>query len=478
MKKIVEVKMSLENIAIYVGKSVRNLLYFGIVGLVLTGCARDTQAVPLIAPADYTASPNAPGADTGDPNYAVEPGRMYSVTDSAAVSDEIDWDRRVDRLLETAKGDIVLTAVGDVIFTEEISGFTEPDFCNLYRIMQDAHIAYGNLEMSLNEKPELQRGTFQHRRGRPFGWEIAKIGINLVSLANNHQFDYGPEGLEDCMRILNQSGIRYAGAGSTSAQARAPRSMDIYKTRFSLLSFYSPGSSAGADSAGPVISTISVPSVLIEKADGDTEIIRAPLYSDVKAMEDAIIIAKRYADIVMVHFHLHWAQHYRAYPIPNTVPPNQTTLIHRAVDAGADIVLGNGPHVLRAIEIYKGKPIFYSLGNFIYQWKTPDKIPAIVWSRDQETLSGYEGIDRSLRGLDPPEETETILARITVRDKKIHKIEIIPVILNVTGPRMGSPRLANDGRARQIIGYMQKLSEPYNTRITYKDWYGVVQIEQ
>jgi len=214
-----------------------------------------------------------------------------------------------------------------------------------------------------------------------------------------------------------------------------------------------------------------------QQEDGSAEAVRAPLTSDVRAMEDAIILAKRHADIVMVHFHLHWVSHFRSDPIPNKVPPNQTAMIHKAIDAGADIILGNGPHVLRGIEIYKGKPIFYSFGNFIYQWKTPDKIPAIVFSRDQESLSGYEGIDRSLRGLDPREETKTFLARLTIRDKKIHNIEIIPVTLNVTGPHMGSPRLANSKRGKEIIEYMQDLSEPYNTKIIYEDWYGIVEIE-
>jgi len=399
-------------------------------------------------------------------------------SDVAREAEKIDWNQRINKLLETVEGDIVLTAVGDMIFNQEISGFKEPYYQNLYRIMQDAHIAYGNLEMPLNEKPELQRGTYNFRQGRDFAWEIVKIGINLVSLANNHQFDYGEEGLKDCLRILKQSGIRYAGAGLNSAQAKSPARIQIYKTKFSLLSFYSPGSLRSRHSEGPTISVISAPSVLIENENGNAEAIHASVESDVKAMEDAIIVEKRHSDILMVHFHFHWVPHSRAYGIPNKVPPNEALLIHKAIDAGADVILGNGPHVLRGIEIYKGKPIFYSSGNFIYQWKTPDKVPAIVWSRDQETLSGYEDTDRSQRGLDPRQETETILARLTIRDKKINKIEIFPVILNVKEPAMGSPRLAGEKRGKEIIKYIQELSEPYKTEIIYKDWYGEVKLDQ
>lgn len=389
---------------------------------------------------------------------------------------DIDWSRRIDELLKTEKGDIIVTAVGDMIFTREISGYEEPEYQNLYRIMQDAHLAYGNLEMSLNDKPEEQKRTYDFRREREFAWEIAKIGINLVSLGNNHQLDYGPEGLKDCLKILKRSGIGFAGAGLNPQEAGAPDKRQIYMTKFAFLSNYSPRRKMNPAPGEPVIATVFAPKVLIEQEDGSTKEIHAPVEEDVKAMEDRIVIAKRNADIVMVHFHVHWVEHARAYGIPDTVPPNQRLVFHKAIDAGADIVVGNGPHVLRGIEIYKGKPILYSQGNFIYQWKTPHKIPPIVFSRDQESLSGYEDIKPELRGLDPKEETETYLARFTIRKKKIHKIELIPVTLQVTGDRMGSPRLADEGRGKEIIELLQKLSEKYKTQIDMKDWYGVIEM--
>ncbi len=404
-------------------------------------------------------------------------GLSFNHPSEAGSRADINWGQRIDKLLKIEKGDIIVTAVGDMIFNQEISGYKEPEHQNLYRIMQDAHIGYGNLEMSINEKPEKQRGTYDFRRERAFAWEITKIGINLVSLGNNHQLDYGPEGLKDCLNILRRSGIGYAGAGLNLQQARAASRKQIYMTKFALLSNYSAGGGRRASSDGPVVSTIVAPSVLIEQEDGSTKAVRAPLEDDVKALEDRIMIAKRHADIVMVHFHVHWVKHQRAYGIPNTVPPNQIPVIHRAIDAGADIILGNGPHVLRGIEIYKGRPILYSQGNFIYQWKTPNKIPAIVFSRDQESLSGYEDTDHSLWGQDPREESETYLARFTIRDKKVRRIELIPVTLHVTGPRMGSPRLVDNKRGKEIIDLLQDLSQKYETKIEFRDWYGVIEIE-
>ncbi|MFC2165651.1 CapA family protein [Acidobacteriota bacterium] len=402
----------------------------------------------------------------------------FDHSSNSTQSDVVNWEQRVAKLLKVEKGDIIVTAVGDMIFNQEISGYKEPEYQNLYRIMRDAHIAYGNLEMSINEQPDKQMGTYDFGREREFAWEVAKIGINMVSLGNNHQLDYGPEGLKDCLKFLRRSGIGYAGAGKNLQEARAPDKRQIYMTKFALLSNYSAGWKICPPKDGPVISTVYAPKVLLEQKDGSTKAIHAPVEDEVKAMEDSIVLAKRHADIVMVHFHVHWVEHARAYGIPDTVPPHQRPVFYRAIDAGADIILGNGPHVLRGIEIYKGKPILYSQGNFIYQWKTPNKIPAIVYSRDQESLSGYEDIDSSLRGQDPKEEAETYLARFTIRNKKVRRIELIPVILHVTGEKMGSPKLADNKRGKEIIGLLQKLSEKYKTKIAYKDWHGIIELKE
>ena len=75
------------------------------------------------------------------------------------------------------------------------------------------------------------------------------------------------------------------------------------------------------------------------------------------------MLAKRHNDIVIVALHNHDLSHHRAYGIQDTTPANDQIMYRRAIDAGADMVIGSGPHVLRAIEIYKGKPIFFSLSN-------------------------------------------------------------------------------------------------------------------
>ena len=375
-------------------------------------------------------------------------------------SQEDSWSPRVDDLLETDDGDIVLTAVGDMIFNREISGYTEPAYQNLYRIIQGADIGFGNLEMSLNEKPELQKNAYNFRKGRDFGWEILKLGINLVGIANNHALDYGAEGLLDNLKILRQSGISFAGAGKNLQEARAPVYRQVGRTRFALLSFMSGADWPKEDPDEPSINVLNAPRVYLDGDDGvDGRGVPAPLASDVRAMEDAIAVAKRNADIVLVAYHLHWVSHSRAYPLPDHVPAHQRLVMKRAIDAGADAILGSGPHVLRGIEMYEGKPIFYSLGDFIYQYRT-EEIPEIHWNRDQQK--------------DVREEFDAVVARLTISDKKISRIQLIPVASEMTGSRTGSPSLADGEDRDRILKSIVDLSADFGTRIRVNGWYGEV----
>ncbi len=140
----------------------------------------------------------------------------------AEAPERVDWDARVAALLREEPGDVVVTAVGDMIFNERITHLLAPERKNLLRILQEADVAIGNLEFSLNERPELQRVFYNFRAPRDFAWELAAVGINLVSMANNHALDFGPEGLKECLRALDFSAIAHAGAGVTLARRTSP----------------------------------------------------------------------------------------------------------------------------------------------------------------------------------------------------------------------------------------------------------------
>ena len=390
----------------------------------------------------------------------------------------VDWEARISRLLHEEPGDIVITCVGDMIFNEQISRLPGPDHRQLLRIMQEADIACGNLEFSINDHPELQRPFYNFRTPAAFAWEVAAIGINLVSMANNHALDFGPQGLADCLRALDRAHITHAGAGLTLAEAHAPGTMKVQsqKTRFALLSFmrYWTMKYRSSDPAAPSLATIDPAEILVAGADGKVEAVEGPLAGDVSRMEDDIVMAKRHHDIVMVAIHNHDLSHHRAYGIQDHTPPNDQIMYRRAIDAGADMVIGSGPHVLRAIEFYKGKPIFFSLSNFIYQYRTPDKIPIdLIHQRDGEIArpTNVSVWDRR----DPPQIFEGVMLRLTINEKTLKRIELIPFTIDDEGPLYGVPRLASAKRGKEIIDTLRRLSLPVATKIVSKDWYAEVE---
>jgi poly-gamma-glutamate synthesis protein (capsule biosynthesis protein) len=392
--------------------------------------------------------------------------------------EKIDWDARVTALLKEEPGDIVVTAVGDMIFNEQISKLPGRDRQSLFRIMQEADLAYGNLEFSLNDHPELQRPFYNFRASPEFVWEVAAIGINLVSLANNHALDFGPQGLLDCMKALDRANITYAGAGPTLADAHAAGTTGVQsqKTKFALLSYmrYWTQKYRCSDPSSPCLATIDPAEILVAR-DGKVESVEGPQLKDVETMQDDVVLAKRHNEVVMVALHNHDLSHHRAYGIQDTTPPNEEITYRRAIDAGADMVLGSGPHVLRGIEIYKGKPIFYSLSNFIYQYRTPDRIPVdLIHQRDGEIErpTNVSVWDRR----DPERIFEGVLVRMTINKEQLKRIELIPFTIDDEGPLYGVPRLASTKRCQEIIKLLQKLSAPYGTTIVDRGWYAEVKL--
>jgi len=393
--------------------------------------------------------------------------------------EKIDWEGRVTAMLTEEPGDIIITGVGDMIFNEQISKLADPVHQQLFRIMQEADIAYGNLEFSINEHPEAQRPFYNFRAPLEFAWEVAAIGINMVSMANNHALDFGPEGLRDCLKALDRAQITHAGAGLTLAEAHEPGTTGVQsqKTEFALLSYmrYWTQKYRCNDPNAPCLATINPATILTTGADGKLIEVEGPVKGDIEAMEDDIVLARRHNDVVMVSLHNHDHSHHRAYGIQDTTPLNDEIMYRKAIDSGADMVIGTGPHVLRGIEIYKGKPIFYSIANFIYQYRTPDKIPIdLIHQRDTELArpTNVSVWDRR----DPDFIFEGVVLRMTMNQEKLRKIQLIPFTIDDEGPLYGVPRLASTKRCKEIIERLQKLSEPYKTTIVNKGWYAEVQL--
>jgi poly-gamma-glutamate synthesis protein (capsule biosynthesis protein) len=187
----------------------------------------------------------------------------------------------------------------------------------------------------------------------------------VVSLANNHLMDYGPQGLVDTLMTLEQARIPYFGAGRTMAEARRPALVTVGGVRFAFLGYFF----LGTRNIEPpqVYATETTPGV-------------AGHFSDVAVMErmlrEDILAAKAQADVVLPFFH--WGREGTYKP-----EPYQLQLARAAIDAGAAGVLGSHPHVLQAMELYQGAPAVYSLGNFVFggNWNPRDKRSALYKAR-------------------------------------------------------------------------------------------------
>ena len=184
----------------------------------------------------------------------------------------------------------------------------------------------------------------------------------MVSLANNHLLDYGPGGLTDTQATLDAAKIAHFGAGATLAAARAPKIVTVKGVKIAFLGYFFLGDRNIEPKE--VIATESTPGVAGHHSDLAT--MRGWVIEDVKA-------ARAKADLVIPFFH--WGREGRS-----AAEPYQIDLAHAAIDVGVAAVIGSHLHVLQGIELYQGRPIIYSLGNFVFggNWDPRDKRTAMV----------------------------------------------------------------------------------------------------
>ncbi len=240
---------------------------------------------------------------------------------------------------------ITMSTVGDISFQGELSG--TPDlsaFSDVCEILESTDLGIANLENPLTVLAQKVPGKCT-LRGNP-GWAavMKEAGINMVSLANNHMMDYGPEGLFDTMQCLDSAGIGHVGAGKNREEAQDPLIVSIGDWEVAFL----------ARSA--VI--VSSPSYAGPSTPGVAFLDTGELIYNVRECRDA-------ADLVIVL--LHWGLEEYSYPAPA-----QKLLARQLVDAGADAIIGHHPHVMQGLQRLNRAVVAYSLGNFLFDefsWK-------------------------------------------------------------------------------------------------------------
>jgi poly-gamma-glutamate synthesis protein (capsule biosynthesis protein) len=374
---------------------------------------------------------------------------------------------------------ITMALVGDTIITRRVKQFDDPRdprFQKIVSIIREADAAFLNLELSLFRLSEFKGQPYAETGGN---WELGPpetaadlkfIGFDLMSRANNHTTDYGVEGMQLTNKLLDELGIIHAGSGMNLGQASRPGYLDTIKGRVALISFassFTKMSRAGA-SRDDMVGRGGLNPLRIEKD--------RPFERDRKRILNEIRNATMLSDFVIVTSHTHGGNR-------NVEPPSwQPEFAKQCIDDGAIAFVSHGSHQLRGIEIYKGRPIFYSLANFIFQNETIDPMPSDYYERydlPPDALAG-ELYDKRFKGGTEgfPSEViwyESVIAVPTFSKGKLAQLKLYPIELNQKAHRSqrGTPRMAYGEKAEKIIKRLAELSEPFGTRIKFQDGIGL-----
>lgn len=260
------------------------------------------------------------------------------------------------------------------------------------------YLSGADLTLANFENPVLENAVY-HPEAATFTGDLGlmpvlnQAGIDGVTLGNNHVLDAGTEGLEETLGHLDRAGIARAGAGMDLAEAREPMVFDLGGTKIGVLSH------------------LSIPGYewawATETTPGTAPLVEDVLREDVERLRPRV-------DLIVVM--PHWGIEYIAEP-----EPGQVNLAHAAIDAGADLVIGGHAHVPKGIEVYRGAPIYYGVGNFLLDQS---------WS--EETSTG-------------------IFAEVTIYKDRVVQIKPRPfVLLDYAQPNFLIPESGGDRALRKV----------------------------
>ena len=438
---------------------------------------------------------------------------------------------------------------GDAMPARSLKPFDEPRYTALIDLIRGADAAFANLETTVREPqegtPSLTQGTPMSTPPALLG-ELQWLGLKLLSCANNHATDYGDDGLMAMLAHLRRTGIPHAGAGANLAEARKPAYLDTAAGRVALIAattFYPHWQRAadqrpdalGRPGVNPLDFAVSYTvddatfAALAKASEGlglsqARTRQRAMFFSAAEAPEDSadalsflgqrfvrgkgfsvatkakqsdldgnlrwIREAKRQADFVIFSLHNHEYGAAGALTAKTNVGMEEaaafvTEAAHAAIDAGADVVACHGPHLTLGVEIYKDRPILYSLGNFIFQNDNVPVFPAESYQRfglgeeatptdflDARTGNETRGFPAS------PEYWHGLAAACDFRAGKLARLALHPLDLGHgrTRAQRGRPMLAEGKTAAAILERAKRLSERYGTAVSIENDIGTVQL--
>jgi poly-gamma-glutamate capsule biosynthesis protein CapA/YwtB (metallophosphatase superfamily) len=404
---------------------------------------------------------------------------------------------------------LTIALTGDSMVTRSLSVFKEEPYLRMRDILRSADVVFTNFEANAHpylDDPQAQRdggGTYVTTEPRLLA-DLKWLGVNLVACGSSHADDYGPKGILDTLRYLDEAGIAHAGSGRHLAEARAPAYVETAQGRVALVaatSQYKPGSKAGDqryDTLGypgvnglrhKVVYGLDKPmldelrkigaAIGLDAAEerrrfqgdpvskrsedsysflgrtfkvgtpGETSFVND---SDLKENLRQVRNARAFADKVIVSLHCHDLGG------PTLLSAKRRSEIadladyaidfgRRSIEAGADIFVCHGPQVPLAVELYRGKPMLHGIGTFIFQIETMKYLPAEAYERygldDRATPADFISAryqDGARGHAADPLQWEQMFATCEFSGDSLAGLRLYPIDLGHQRPRTGRGR--------------------------------------
>lgn len=421
-----------------------------------------------------------------------------------------------------------VAAVGDIIEPQPLYS-SDPRFNELVDHIRKADVGFANFESTLVDFRTFQGGIAGTEAPLEMGQAVKAMGITIVNHANNHTFDGGVFGMMSTDEELDKLGIAHAGTGKNLQAARAAAFQETPKGRVGLVAMYSTddvsnygpnyekaaatewnGKTGGAPGENILhLTTYHIVSpdqlqtlkAVAEQAIGSRAAASAAPAEgaperfkffdewyqagdkpgalsyqmnqrDEKAILTSVRDGKLMCDFMIVTIHAHQTTSYRSQGVGGSDHNAADFLIklaHDSVDAGADEFVAHGVHVLHGIEIYKGKPIFYGVSNFVFQFP-------LQFGMGGEAMATEKGPPTGLE-IDPSQ--VTVLTTTTWEKGQLKEVHIYPVDLG--GRRrpmsqLGIPMTPSPEDAQRILKDIQEYSKPFGTNIAIENNVGVIRM--
>lgn len=346
-----------------------------------------------------------------------------------------------------------LLAVGDVAAKRADMASI---FASVADTLRTGDFVFGQLETTVSARGERTPHAKLAMRADPaLAPALAGAGFNVMSFAGNHCMDWGGAAFDDTLTHMHDANVALCGAGSTLAAARAPAIMTSRGVRLAVLAYSSilpAGYAAEHDRPGcaPMRAYTHYEQIEPDQPGTPARIHTIPHAGDLAHLVEDVKAARARADVVALS--IHWGIHM----IPGAIADYQKAVAYAAIDAGADIILGHHPHILKAVEFYRGKAIFYSMGNFAIEqpqiWE-----PAIVHASSFKHLMALNpAADPGAVYVLPPDTRKTIIVKAVLSSAGVEHISVLPAWIDDTS----TPSLlgAHDPRFGEVADYLRTLS--------------------